>query len=262
MSSCSICKSETHTAFKATILNKYNITYSYCDNCGLLRTEEPYWLDEAYSNAIALADTGLVQRNLSIASKLAPLLYFEIGKKSSYLDVAGGYGMLTRLMRDFGFNYYWHDLFCDNLLAKGFEAEKAGEPFKALTFFEVMEHLHDPVIFLEDLMKTYGSKTLIFTTRLFSGNPPDRDWWYYSFNTGQHITFYQTRTLKFIAEKLGMNFYSAHGIHMFTSRKISRLRFHFVTGIFSIPLAMYVKIRMHSRTLADHNLLMNTKNEE
>ena len=67
---------------------------------------------------IADADTGLVSRNLGIARRLAGLLYFGFDPKARYLDFAGGYGLLTRLMRDRGFNFYWHDLYCENVFAR------------------------------------------------------------------------------------------------------------------------------------------------
>ena len=105
MKKCTVCGVSMTSAFNAKVLDKYDVHYQQCSGCGLLQTEEPYWLDEAYSNAIAVADTGLVMRNFSIASKLVVLLYLAFEKRGAYLDIAGGYGMLTRLMRDYGFDY-------------------------------------------------------------------------------------------------------------------------------------------------------------
>ena len=102
---CPVCSSERKPIFKATLLNKYNVSYCACEVCGLIQTEEPYWLDEAYDDAIALTDTGLVQRNIMLASKTAAALYFSLNIKGKCLDIAGGYGMLVRLMREFGFDF-------------------------------------------------------------------------------------------------------------------------------------------------------------
>jgi hypothetical protein len=46
-------------------------------------------------------------RNISIAKKLAGILYFMDKRRGrgKYLDVAGGHGMLTRIMRDYGFDF-------------------------------------------------------------------------------------------------------------------------------------------------------------
>ena len=79
-----------------------------------------------------VADTGLVMRNLDIAKKLATLLYFGFDPRARYVDVAGGYGMLTRLMRDDGFDFHWDDKFCANLLARGFEADTGPAAFRGV----------------------------------------------------------------------------------------------------------------------------------
>jgi hypothetical protein len=57
-------------SFTAKVLRKHLARYEVCDACGFLRAHEPYWLDEAYSSAIAAADTGLVARNYSLQQSL------------------------------------------------------------------------------------------------------------------------------------------------------------------------------------------------
>ena len=153
---CPVCNGDREFSFKETLLNKYSVSYCICNKCGLLQTENPYWLDEAYDDAIALTDTGLVQRNIMLASKTAAALYFSLNIKGKCLDIAGGYGMLVRLMRDFGFDFYWEDKYCSNILAKGFEVADANDDFDALTAFEVMEHVHDPISFVKEAMDKKG----------------------------------------------------------------------------------------------------------
>jgi hypothetical protein len=104
MSDCPICKTQFKFVFDAKVLRKYDVKYYQCPSCELLQSEKPHWLEEAYQSAIIDADTGLVQRNIQISRKLASALYFLLNKGASYLDVAGGYGMFTRLMRDYGFH--------------------------------------------------------------------------------------------------------------------------------------------------------------
>lgn len=41
---CKICGNETKKVFSSKILNKYNIDYFYCDNCGFLQTEKDFSL--------------------------------------------------------------------------------------------------------------------------------------------------------------------------------------------------------------------------
>lgn len=255
---CPICDSTVCDAFSATLLKKYEVRYRQCPECGLLQTENPYWLEEAYGEAIALADTGLVMRNFSLASKLAILLYLHFNPKGAYLDIAGGYGLLARLMRDYGFDFYWDDKYCHNLLARGFEADKAAKPFTALTAVEVLEHVHDPLTFVQEQLDRHGCHSLIFTTELYKGKePPGKDWWYYAFNSGQHISFYRQKTLKTLAERLGLKFYSLSGLHILTNQvvRITPL-LRIMTGRLSPSMALLVKSKLGSLTLADHFMLM------
>lgn len=113
-------------------------------------------------------------RNVSLASKVAGVLYGVMGERGEgqYLDAAGGYGMLVRLMRDLGFDFYWKDKYCDNLIARGFEYRPDLGPCRAVTAMEVLEHLSDPVAFVEEVLAAAGAQTLLFTTELYEGAPP------------------------------------------------------------------------------------------
>lgn len=245
--------------FQAVILNRYNVTYFVCNACGLLQTEPPYWLDEAYTEAIAICDTGLVSRNVSMSRKLAPLLYFLMDKKGRYLDVAGGYGVLTRLMRDIGFDFYWSDPYCTNILAKGFE-HNPGDSFSAITAFEVLEHVQEPVSFIADNLKMANASTIIFSTELYEGNPPGpEDWWYYALPSGQHVSFYKRSTLEAIARKLSLNLYSTGNFHMLTSKTINALMFRLMVSRISGVFYAYVARAMDSKTLLDHQKLQGYK---
>ena len=165
---CRICNSSTRLAFTHKVLSKYDCGFYFCDNCGGLQTENPHWLDEAYASPVASADTGILWRNLYLARVTSVVLFFLFDRHGRFLDAAGGYGIFTRLMRDVGFDYYWTDKYCPNLTARGFEAEVGpGGPYTAVTAFEVMEHLPDPVAFVAELLESTGTDTIIFTTRAF-----------------------------------------------------------------------------------------------
>ena len=73
---CKICNHETNNIFTAKILNKYYAKYYYCDHCGFLQTEEPYWLKEAYSNSISITDTGIVARNITLSQITSGIICF------------------------------------------------------------------------------------------------------------------------------------------------------------------------------------------
>jgi len=253
---CAICDADMDRVFSATVLSRHEVNYYRCAKCGLVQTEDPYWLDEAYRDPIAASDTGLIQRNFSLAAKLASLLYFCLERKGAYLDVAGGYGMLVRLMRDIGFDFYWSDKHCENILARGFESAKAGREFSALTAFEVLEHVQDPLGFVSALSKEHGVRTLIFSTQTYAGDLPPKDWWYYAFETGQHITFYQARTLATLAGRLGLHFLSANGLHVLTDRPARFGRLKLLTGLLAFPAAVCIRRRLGSKTMSDHLDLM------
>lgn len=218
---CPISQTAMSFAFSAKIFDKYDVNYYRCQDCGLLKTEHPFWLNEAYENAINDTDTGVIARNLTnsnILEYLIPCLRLENGKA---LDVAGGYGLLARMLRDKGFDCYTTDKYCQNLFAKSFEP---GDSFKAdiLFAFEVLEHIENPVSFLDDIFNRYNCKTLVFSTLTFTEDVPPNDWWYYSFEGGQHITFYQKQTLKKIADHFNLYYYSLDGItHIYTESKLS-----------------------------------------
>ncbi|SOX55730.1 class I SAM-dependent methyltransferase, partial [Mycobacterium ahvazicum] len=231
---CRICSSAATPAFNHEVLCKYVCKYYFCDNCGVLATEEPYWLDEAYASPMAAADTTMLWRNQYLARVMSVLLYFLFDPRGRFLDAAGGYGVYTRLMRDIGFDYYWTDKYSPNLTAQGFQATAGpGAPYTVVTAFEVMEHLADPVAFVGELLDTTGTDTIVFTTELFDGGPPDtEEWMYYAFATGQHITFYQKRTLELIGQRFGMRFHTSKtrrwaiggmGLHIWTRAKINPL---------------------------------------
>ncbi|MGI9179357.1 MAG: class I SAM-dependent methyltransferase [Longimicrobiaceae bacterium] len=254
---CSICGSQTRLQHRDQVLGKYEVAYFYCDRCGLLQTEEPYWLKEAYADAIADSDTGLVTRNIALAVRLSSVLYSFFDPRARYVDVGGGYGVLTRLMRDVGFDFFWSDPYCDNLFARGFEAEPEAGPYEAITAFEVMEHLRDPLGFIRQHLAEYGSSTFIFSTELYQGMPPPPgSWAYYAPGTGQHISFYQRRTLQVMADRLSLSCYSRGYFHVLTERRLNPLLYKVAASKASVSLLPLLRLKLGSRTLSDRELVL------
>ncbi|MEP7062489.1 MAG: class I SAM-dependent methyltransferase [Betaproteobacteria bacterium] len=249
LAACRICKGRTQFCFTNRLLAKYDVSYHVCDRCGFLQTERPYWLDEAYADAIAAEDVDLVGRNLRMMRILTCVLPVLFDRDARVLDLAGGYGLLTRLMRNNGLAFSWSDKFCANLFAKEFAWKDGDGPIAAVTAFEVLEHLEDPLEFIRDALNISSTRTLIFTTQLYERVPPQPGKWnYYAADAGQHIAFYQPRTLAYIARLLSVNFYSSNGIHFLTGCKLRPTLLWMLSGklsyifYFASRLALELKI--------------------
>lgn len=224
MPPCPVCGSTVReTVFRQRLLGRHDAGYHLCASCGLLQTDTPHWLDEAYAQAIADTDTGLLQRNLDHARFLNLLLQTAFDPGGRFVDVAGGYGVLARLLRDRGFDTYRSDKYCANLFAVGHEPFE-GLKADALFAFEVLEHVSDPVAFVEAEFERYGCRSMVVSTLTFSGGAPAPGWWYYSIETGQHISFYQPRTLHRLAARLGCEYTRIHdGLHLLMARPLPPL---------------------------------------
>ncbi len=253
---CTLCSNTTQPVFTQRILHKYDCRYFLCATCGLLQTEEPFWLEEAYSSSIALADTGILQRNIKNAGQLAKLLFLAFNPHASYADIAGGYGLLVRLMRDKGYDFFWHDHYTENIHARGFEADLSGNTaYEAVTAFEVLEHIRNPLEFISTTLHDTNTRTIILSTELFTGKAPQPgNWWYYSFATGQHISFYQLKTLAFLADILGLALFSHKNVHILTDRKLRPAMLKLaLSSRTDWVLNRCMKKKLTSKTRDDHN---------
>lgn len=214
---CRICNTVSEEVFSELILYKYHVKYFLCPSCEYLFTEDPYWLNEAYSESINLTDTGLVERNLKAAKITSFILAFFFRGTKKCLDYGGGYGLFTRLMRDSGYDFCWTDPFTPNLMARGFDYK--GESIDMITCFECFEHLSNPIEEVEKIIKI--SRNVFFSTLLRPEVLPDKSWHYFAYSHGQHISFYTKNTLKVIAQKYNLNVYTTDGYHLFTPKKIN-----------------------------------------
>ena len=203
---CRVCASVSAPVFTARVHNEHDVIYFRCDTCGFICTEEPYWLNAAYAHPITLEDTGILVRNQHFAKVVSCLLFFCFDRNARFLDYAGGYGLFTRMMRDVGFDYYWHDKHTPNLVARGFEAP-AGVPFELVTAFEVAEHFVDPLAGFQEILAL--SRNLVFSTLLLPEPVPDPGtWWYYGLEHGQHVSLYSRESLARIAQKHDLAFHT------------------------------------------------------
>ena len=246
---CKICNQNNDKIFSGKILKKYEVKYYHCKTCAFLQTEEPHWLDEAYSESINISDTGYMQRNLMLSKKLTVLLTTIFDKDGRYLDFAGGYGVFVRMMRDIGFDFYWDDKFTKNLFSRSFEFNNK-EKYEAITSFESFEHFVEPLEEIEKMLKV--SKNIIFSTELLpSSLPKPEDWWYYGLEHGQHISFYSEKTLVFIAEKYNLYYSNLGGLHIFSENKIPTYKLNFLK-LTRLGLYKLLEKRVTSKTWDDY----------
>lgn len=254
---CKICNSKSDLVFTSKLLKKYEVKYFKCKYCGYLFTEDPFWLNEAYERSINLSDTGLIGRNIYFSQALSVLIYFNFNKDALFLDYAGGYGVFTRLMRDIGFDFYWHDPYTQNLFANGFEKKlDNSRKYELVTAFEVFEHLEQPK---QELLKMFElTNTVVFSTELIPQEIPDpASWWYYGFEHGQHISFYSSRTFEYLANKYDLNYYNTNGIQFLTKRRLNKNQLIVFKKLRNFGLLRFVKSRMKSKTLEDWERLKN-----
>ncbi|MBN4073024.1 class I SAM-dependent methyltransferase [Crocinitomix catalasitica] len=221
---CNICNGTVEPLFKGTILHKLDVQYYQCTNCQFIQTEKPYWLDEAYSQAIGLSDVGLVSRNIDLSELLVPTIHKYFDSNSKFVDYAGGYGMFVRIMRDKGLDFYRQDRYCENLFAKSFDITdlKSKPSFELLTAFEVFEHLPDPLSEIKEMFEL--SSSILFSTELQPSSKfnQESDWWYFSPEGGQHISLYTLKSLQSIATTFKRNLYTnGANIHLLTDKKLS-----------------------------------------
>lgn len=202
---CKICRATASLFSSALVLSKHQVSYYQCGNCGFVQTEDPYWLDEAYSEAISAYDIGSVNRAIVNASVCERYILQCFDCSSKFVDYGAGYGIMVRRMRDLGFDFYWYDRFCENLFARHFEADMSGVVgYELLTAFEVFEHLENPRKELETMLTV--ADNLLFSTELIPpSNPRPGEWWYYFPLSGQHIAFYTQQSLHALAESYGLH---------------------------------------------------------
>jgi len=202
---CPICNSICKSIFSVCIFEKDRPLYE-CQNlkCKHAHFTEVNWLEKAYSNAIVALDTGAVSRCLSLCRASASIItmFGLIHPKidGPVIDYGGGTGLLTRLLRDLGLDSFNYDKYCRNTYAIPFEAKNGH--YAALTMIEVLEHFVDPIAEIVSIKKRFNPEIIIATT-VTRPSVINKNWWYLTPSTGQHINFYSNQSLAIIANKIG-----------------------------------------------------------
>lgn len=217
---CRLCNAQTTFAFSQNVLGKHAVDYFKCQGCGSLQTEQPFWLDEAYSGDPERFDTGKASRTLSNFLILPRLLEILGTTKADHcVDFGGGTGLFSRLMRDIGFNYFTYDKYASSEFCTAFRWPAFDRPTKLITIFECAEHFSNPALEWERLLS--GKPDIVIGTTGLYGDQKS-DWGYLSPESGQHIFFYSSQALGLIASKHGMSAYIVGGYFLFTKFPLSQ----------------------------------------
>lgn len=234
------------------VLERHEAQFFKCDGCGFLGVLGPSWLDEAYASPIADIDTGILDRSLSLVPRLLSLFRLVFPKDAVFVDVGAGYGVLVRAMRDAGLDFRWSDPFCPNLLARGFEA--GAERCAAVTAIEVLEHTTDPVAFIRETLERTGASVMVLTTEVLPAPVPDPGWWYYALPNGQHVSFFERRTLDRVAAQVGMKVLSRRNFHVLHTGQVAAWQFAIAATRLAPAAAKVLGAGVRSLTVDDSTL--------
>ena len=126
-----------------------------------------------------------MKRNIDNSKVVIATLILLRSINASVFDYAGGYGILTRLLRDIGVKTYCHDPFADNLLPKGFELLPIfSSSLGLVTAFEVLQHFVNPLKEFVNITN-YSCNILCSTELVQTNNPPSPSTrWYYGLGHG------------------------------------------------------------------------------
>jgi hypothetical protein len=214
---CRLCHGPVERQFDLVVMGRHEVGYGRCGECGSLQTDEPYWLDEAYAASLTVSDVGAVRRCLTCRAAVWIILRLLRVERARLLDFGGGSGLLCRLLRDIGIDAWTFDSYGSSEYARLFSLD-AGvvDPgsFEVVTAFEIFEHLPCPDKDLAGLFRL-SPQLLIVSTEPFRADY-DKNWWYLTPHTGQHVFFYSQRALQLIADSFGYSLQSIGGWHIFT----------------------------------------------
>lgn len=249
---CRVCDASTRYLWHARLLMR-DVAYFECDRCGYVQTEAPTWLDEAYRQPINLTDTGILGRNQGCLERVLITLRLLGNVHGRVKDLAGGFGILVRMLRDAGVDAWWADKYAQNLVARGFEDDGSSRAFLA-TSFESFEHFVHPMDELRQMLMSVDS--LLISTQLApEPTPAASDWWYFGLEHGQHIGFFRRRTLEHMADQVGMRLLSdGSSFHLFTRAPLREFIWQQALKRRKRCLK-WARAGLESKTWSDHEML-------
>lgn len=215
---CLICENISSKLFDVWLQNSFSADLYECKNCFFKFYPGQNWIQNSFSKRLNHLDVGAVDRTLIISEILTEICNSLGIKNDICLDYGGGYGLLTRIMRDKGFNWKNYDPYTEGIFSENHNCSLENN-FALISLIEVCLHFEDPVNDFFQIIK--HANTLIFTASI-PKKPFDSNSSIVTKESGQHIAIYSLDSLKIIANKIGCHFYSDKKfIHIFTRKKLS-----------------------------------------
>jgi hypothetical protein len=259
--SCPICKSQVVDFSTFTVRGEVSAEYKRCKTCKFIHAENPSWLEGSFTDALNSLDIGSVDRCNIVADFVEVLVNSLKVNHPKVLDWGGGYGLLTRILRDRGVRCSHYDPYTEPLFAENIVLQSDAR-FDLIVLSEVMLHITDPVSTLTELLKL--SDNIMFTAVIA---PPDvrPDWWYFMPDTGQHVAIFSQQTIPELGAALKVNTLSDNQFFHLVAKDhpsvLTRLLFTKRFIPFGVAALLYLK-RQVMRALGKSNSLLQNDQEE
>lgn len=186
------------------------IHYFRCGRCGFCNAPQmcAWSLDEfeerIYNADYARFDPDYVERRPRGSVEQLTRMLDRDGPSVRHLDYGGGQGVLSRMLRERGWNSRSYDPFVDR------ETKVASlGTFDLVTAFEVFEHVPEVGHLMDDIQHLLAPEgVVIFTTLVSDGylSPtPPLTWWYAAPRNG-HISLFSRDSLGLLGRRYGLHF--------------------------------------------------------
>ena len=198
---CPICNSLANMLFSVMVQGENRSDLNSCSNCEFAFYPDQNWISNSFSDELNSLDVGATDRTMIAADYLSVVLKSQKLSHGKFLDYGGGYGLLSRIMRDRGFNFENFDPYTRQIFpTSGQQSDILLEQeYDAVTLIEVALHFEDPV---KEFKRLLDLSDVVLFTAVLTDEKLDSNWWYLSLETGQHIALFSKKTLAVLAEKL------------------------------------------------------------
>lgn len=218
---CRLCRSPVRRLFDLEVLGEHRVGYHHCMGCGALQTDRPHWLEQAYSAKCERFDTGKASRTLVNFLAFPKLLdILQVRGADRAVDFGGGTGLFARLMRDLGYDFHCCDKYGSAEFMAGYAWNEIDHRCKLVTIFEVAEHFAEPASEWERIFAS-DPDFIIGSTGLYNEHSARQAgaWPYLVPETGQHVFFYSSESLSYLARRHGRHAYQM-GMYFILSRQV------------------------------------------